>query len=112
MAGTKSKFGGSLMPSDDYLGPEAKARLEIDSQLTACGWKIQNHKEMNLGAGPGVAIREFPMARGHGESDYLLFVNRQAVGVIEAKPVGDTLVGVEWQSSKYAEGVPNDVVAP
>jgi type I restriction enzyme R subunit len=31
------------------------------------------------------------------------------VGVIEAKPEGTPLSGVEWQSSKYAEGLPAEV---
>jgi hypothetical protein len=31
----------------------------------------------------------------------VLFVNRQAVGVVEAKEKGTTLSGVEWQTVKY-----------
>jgi type I restriction enzyme R subunit len=81
--------------AEDYLGPEAQARVEIDRQLTACGWVVQRHKQMNLGAGRGVAVREFPMIEGHGDADYLLFVDRKAVGVIEAKKKGSTLTGVE-----------------
>lgn len=38
---------------------------------------------MNLYAGRGVAAREYPLT--WGSADYLLFVDRQAVGVIEAK---------------------------
>jgi type I restriction enzyme R subunit len=71
--------------AEDYLGPEAKARVEIDKLLTAAGWVVQRHRQMNLGAGRGVAVREFPMAAGHGDADYLLFVDRKAVGVVEAK---------------------------
>src|SRR5438094_1240025 len=56
----------------DYLGPEAQARLEIDKQLTAAGWIVQRHRQMNLGAGRGVAVREFPMAHGHGDAEDLL----------------------------------------
>ncbi len=33
------------------------------------------------------------MKRGHGRADYLLFVNRKAVGAIEAKKAGETLSG-------------------
>jgi type I restriction enzyme R subunit len=36
--------------------------------------------KLNLGAGPGVAVRELPMAEGHGDADYLLFVDRKARG--------------------------------
>lgn len=49
------------------------------------------------------------MAAGHGRADYLLYVDRRAVGVIEAKPEGTTLSGVQWQSAMYAEGLPADV---
>jgi hypothetical protein len=31
------------------------------------------------------------------------------VGVIEAKPIGTPLSGVEWQSAMYAEGLPAEV---
>jgi type I restriction enzyme R subunit len=40
----------------------------------------------------GVAVREFPLKVGF--VDYMLFVDRQAVGVIEAKPEGTTPSGV------------------
>ncbi len=95
----------------DYLGPEAQARVEIDKQLTAAGWVVQRHRQMNLGAGRGVAVREFPMVEGHGDADYLLFVDRKAVGVVEAKKKGSTLTGVEWQSAKYTTGLPDNVPA-
>jgi type I restriction enzyme R subunit len=36
-------------------------------------------------------------------------VDRKVVGVIEAKPEGKTLSGVEWQSAMYAEGLPPEV---
>ena len=84
----------------DYLGPEAKARLEIDRQLAETGWVVQKYRQVNLAAGRGVAVREFPMEEGHGDADYLLFLDRKAVGVIEARKAGSTLTGVEWQSAK------------
>jgi type I restriction enzyme R subunit len=54
---------------------------------------------VNLGAGRGVAVREFSLATG--SSDYLLFVDRKALGAVEAKPVGTPLSGVEPQSAKF-----------
>jgi type I site-specific restriction endonuclease len=39
------------------------------------------------------------MATGHGRVDYLLYVDQRVVGVIEAKPEGTPLSGVEWQSA-------------
>jgi type I restriction enzyme R subunit len=84
------------MSSDEsYLGPEAKARRRIDEMLSAAGWTVQDYKKVALGADRGVAVREFPMAKGHGFADYLLFIDRKAAGAIEAKPEGTTLTGVE-----------------
>ncbi|MGB3478930.1 MAG: type I restriction-modification enzyme R subunit C-terminal domain-containing protein [bacterium] len=86
------------------MKPEEKARQKIDQLLEAAGWKIQDFREINLGASFGVAIREFPLKRG--PTDYLLFVDRVAVGVIEAKPEGHTLSGVAEESEKYITGIP------
>ena len=77
--------------------PEEFARINIDRQLTAAGWVIQDRAQMNLYAGRGVAVREFPLSDGSStalRADYLLFVDRKAVGVVEAKPEGTTLSGV------------------
>src|SRR5690242_17282470 len=49
------------------------------------------------------------MKPGHGPADYLLYVDRRAVGVIEAKPEGMPLSGVEWQSAMYADGLPPEI---
>ena len=95
----------------EYLTPEMQARLEIDRQLRATGWVVQDHKGMNLVAGLGVAVREFPLKKGHGRVDYLLYIAGDAVGVLEAKKVGQTLTGVETQSGRYAEGLPESVPA-
>ncbi len=64
---------------------------------------------MNLFASQGVAVREVTLKPGHGRVDYVLYVDRAAVGVIEAKPEGTPLSGVEWQSATYAEGLPPEV---
>ncbi|MDX2377765.1 DEAD/DEAH box helicase family protein [Microbacterium sp. LRZ72] len=94
------------MPVDDRLPAEARARKLIDEQLEAAGWFVHDRKDLNLFVGPGVAVREVIMAAGHGRVDYLLYVDKKVVGVIEAKPVGTTLSGVEWQSAMYATGLP------
>ena len=100
-----------MTPGDDAsrLAAEARARVLIDRQLTEAGWSVQDKKAMNLFAGQGIAVREVTLKPGHGRADYLLYVDRSVVGVIEAKPEGATLSGVEWQSSKYADGLPGDV---
>ncbi|MGO1316590.1 MAG: type I restriction endonuclease subunit R [Cellulomonadaceae bacterium] len=90
----------------DRLPAEARARSLIDAQLEAAGWAVQDGGSLNLFARRGVAVREAVMAPGHGRVDYLLYVDRQVVGVIEAKPVGTTLSGVEWQSAMYVTGLP------
>lgn len=97
-----------MTPADEAsrLAAEARARVLIDRQLTEAGWSVQNKKSMNLFAAQGVAVREVTLKPGHGRADYLLYVDLNVVGVIEAKPEGTPLSGVEWQSSKYAEGLP------
>ncbi len=52
------------------------------------------------------------MAPGHGFADYMLFVDGQAAGVLEAKPVGYTLSSVELQADKYATGLPAGLNPP
>jgi type I restriction enzyme R subunit len=94
-----------------YLTPEAKARVGIDRMLSNAGWVIQDRAEIDLYAARGVAVREF-LLKGNDEVDYLLFVDRQAVGALEAKKWGSTLTGVEPQSAKYAAGLPDHVEAP
>ncbi|MEI6640391.1 MAG: DEAD/DEAH box helicase family protein [Novosphingobium sp.] len=84
--------------------PEQKARELIDAQLCAAGWVIQDREDMSLGAGLGVAVREYPLATG--PADYLLFVDRKACGVVEAKPEGVTLSGVADQASRYQHQLP------
>ena len=94
------------------LTPEQQARQKIDVALAEAGWIVQNRDAMNLAAGLGVAVREFRMAPGHGFADYMLFVDGQAVGVLEAKPVGYTLSSVELQADKYATGLPAGLNPP
>lgn len=69
--------------------PEALARQQIDSQLVEAGWTIQDYKAVDFSASRGIALREVPLKTG--PCDYLLLVDRLAVGVIEAKKVGITL---------------------
>jgi type I restriction enzyme, R subunit len=95
--------------NEDRLAAEQRARVLIDRQLTDSGWLVQDRNDLNLFADQGVAVREVIMAKGHGRADYLLYVDQLAVGVIEAKPQGTPLSGVEWQSAMYAEGLPPEV---
>ena len=91
------------------MNPEDRARQDIDRQLGQCGWVVQDKGQMNISAALGVAVREFPMLTG--EVDYLLYVSGKAIGVLEAKPKGHPLIGVETQASKYSGALPPAVPA-
>jgi len=82
--------------------PEQKARDEIDQLLAKAGWAVQDKKKIDFSASLGVAVREYQT--GIGPADYVLFVDKQAVGVIEAKPEtwGEKITIVEDQSQGYA----------
>ena len=86
------------------MTPEEKARQQIDAQLAASGWAVQDYKAADFSAGRGIALREVPLTTG--PCDYLLLVDRKAVGVIEAKKQGTTLSAVAEQSSRYANSLP------
>ncbi|KAB2855159.1 MAG: hypothetical protein F9K46_15950, partial [Anaerolineae bacterium] len=90
--------------------PEDRARQEIDRLLIQAGWVIQDHADLDLSEAFEVAVREYPLKTGY--ADYLLFVNRQAVGAIEAKKQGVSLSGIEAQSKKYSDGLPNRLSTP
>jgi len=99
------------MSVEEYLSPEQRARFDIDRLLKDASWAVQDYKRVNYGAAHGVAVRGFMMKERHESADYLLMVDRSAVGVIEAKKTGTTLTGVEWQSAKYREGLPEGISA-
>ena len=82
--------------------PEQLARDEIDARLKKAGWIVQDKKKINFSASLGVAVREYQT--DVGPADYVLFVDKQAVGVIEAKPEawGEKITIVEEQSAGYA----------
>ena len=84
------------------MSPEECARLAIDEKLKQAGWVIQDMNALNLAAGLGVAIREFPTSTG--EVDYALFVDGRPVGVVEAKrtEAGESITSVEDPSARYA----------
>ena len=84
--------------------PEDQARAEIDAKLKACGWAVQSRDEMNLAAGPGVAVREF--GTDAGPADYALFIDKAFCGVIEAKSAGTTLSGYADQAARYISEAP------
>lgn len=82
--------------------PEQIARDQIDRQLEEAGWVIQDYKQENFNDGSGIAVCEFQTSIG--PADYALFVERKAVGIIEAKPKirGEQITTAEAQSQGYA----------
>jgi type I restriction enzyme, R subunit len=89
------------------MTPEKQARVLIDQHLRDAGWIVQDANAINLSEGLGIAVREFPLTTGY--ADYLLYAEGKAIGVVEAKPKGYPLTGVETQSSKYTNGLPKDL---
>lgn len=91
------------MPSTANQNPEQIARDKIDVMLREAGWSVQSKKKVDLSASRGVAVREYQT--DVGPADYVLFVDRKPVGVIEAKreDEGHRLTVVEEQSKSYAE---------
>lgn len=85
--------------------PEALARESIDAQLVAAGWTVQNYKEADFTAEPGIVLREVPLTTG--PCDYLLLVDRKPLGIVEAKKAGTTLSTVAEQSARYARTSPS-----
>jgi len=79
--------------------PEQAARDKIDGMLSKSGWVVQNKKKIDFSAGLGVAVREYQT--DVGPADYVLFVDKKPVGVVEAKPAvwGEKITTVEEQSS-------------
>lgn len=83
--------------------PEQLARDNIDKQLIACGWVVQSKKKINIGESLGVVVREYQT--DVGPADYVLFVDKKPVGIIETKEEnkGFQLTQVEDQSTEYAQ---------
>ncbi|MCY4156265.1 MAG: DEAD/DEAH box helicase family protein [Gammaproteobacteria bacterium] len=82
--------------------PEERARDIIDGMLRQAGWNVQSKDRIDFGASSGIAAREY--RTDIGPADYVLFVGRKPVGIIEAKPEswGQNITKVEAQSGGYA----------
>ena len=51
--------------------------------LERSGWAVVDKNDINRSLGPGRAVREYQS--DVGPADYVLFVDREPIGVIEAK---------------------------
>ena len=89
------------MPSENQT-PEQAARDKIDEQLSNAGWIVQDNKKIDFSVGLGIAVREYQTSVG--PADYILFVDKKPVGVVEAKHEnwGQRITTVEEQSGSYA----------
>ena len=85
------------------MHPEEKARLIIDEKLVQSGYIVQDFSELDLSAGLGVVVREY--ATSSGPADYLIFIDKKPVGIIEAKAhdKGALLLSTAEQTKRYAE---------
>jgi len=91
------------MSNNTNQTPEQKARDKIDTMLRQAGWVVQDYDKINLNASLGVAVREYPTDTG--PADYILFMDRDPIGVIEAKreEEGHRLTVHEEQAEGYAK---------
>jgi len=90
------------MSTDKNQNPEQIARDKIDLMLKEAGWIVQSKNEVDLGAGRGVALREYQAETKF--ADYVLFVDKKPVGIIEAKKEdeGHKLTVAEDQAKEYS----------
>ena len=74
--------------------PEQIARDKIDRMLASAGWAVKSKNKVDLSAAKWVAVREYQT--DIGPADYVLFVDRKPVGVVEAKreEEGDILISM------------------
>lgn len=91
-----------MPPAGKNQNPEQVARDQIDARLAEAGWVVQDKDALDFGAAQGIAVREYPT--DIGPADYVLFVDRRAAGVIEAKPEewGHRITTAEDQAEGYA----------
>jgi len=77
-------FCRSYTLDDENKTPEQIARDATEARLSASGWSVQRNRKIDHSAGPGIAVREYQTSIG--PADYVLFAERKALGVGEAKP--------------------------
>lgn len=92
-------MAGPVSPNQN---PEQVARDAIDAQLQAAGWDVQSKHAIDFHAREGQAVREY--STDTGPADYVLFLDGQPVGVVEAKKetLGQNITAVEEQTAEYS----------
>ncbi len=93
------------MKATDTHEPEWKTRRDrINPQLQSTGWVIVPYTpELRTSSLRSHAITEFETA--NGPADYVLVVNGQILGIIEAKKYESSPEGVIAQAERYARGI-------
>lgn len=86
------------------MTPEEQAREKIDALLSAAGWVLQDKAALDRSAGGCRGARVLPAQCG---LRLPAFCRWESAGVIEAKPAGQNLGGVEVQSTKYMVKLPD-----
>ena len=90
----------SFIQCQHPIKTRTEARDNIDALLENSGWVVQDKTAINWGEVR--AVREYQT--DVGPADYVLFVNRKPLGVIEAKREDEGHLMVEEQSTGYARG--------
>ena len=99
----QTRLNGMTEPmAEKNRTPEQQARDNIDAMLEEAGWNVQSKNQIDFSAGLGIAVREYQT--DVGPADYVLFIDKKPVGVVEAKPEdwGQKITTVEEQSAGYA----------
>lgn len=84
----------------------SKVNNQIEHLLQSAGWSVQHHVGADLNPPLGVAVCDFPLARGYGGVDYLLCIEGRAAGLVEIGGEYGPLTGVPILSEKYSRGLP------
>ena len=88
------------------MKPEEKARVKIDQMFYDAGWLVVD-RDFYSPTITAAAIREALLMRNN-ETDYFLFINGKAVGVLEAKRAEVNVASdiVSEQAIRYSRYVP------
>jgi type I restriction enzyme R subunit len=82
--------------------PEKETRKVIDGQLADSGWSVLKRGETNPNKG-AFASEEYPTSSG--PADYVLVVDGNIIGIIEAKKSDESVYGVLTQGQRYARDI-------
>ncbi len=87
--------------SANYKEKETR-REKINKMLENCGWEILK-KGQSIPKNGTFASEEYTTVSG--DADYALFIDGDAVGIVEAKKSGEPVYGVLPQAQRYARDI-------